>query len=412
MHVKRIFAIEAGDLPDSVKTVQQRTREISAGVLTHDKDIGRRISHSDGLDQDALFMRIAINTDIIIFTVSIPYRYTAREELTFMKILFYGTKNYDEEFFEKLLPSYPGITIKFTEANIHEETASLAKGYEAICAFVNADLSTPVIEELNAQGVKLILMRCAGYNNVDLETAHKFGMKVLRVPGYSPEAVAEHAMALALTANRHTHKAYIKCRENNFALSGLMGVNFYGKTAGIIGTGKIGQAMARICKGFGMKVIAYDLFPNPNLDCVEYVSLDELLAQSDLISLHCPLTKETKHLINAETIGKMKNGVILVNTSRGGLIRTDDLIAGIREHKFFAVGLDVYEEETDFVFEDMSEMILPSSITQRLLSFPNVVMTSHQGFFTKEALTNIAETTMENARAYMNGEELKNEVLS
>ena len=329
-----------------------------------------------------------------------------------MKILFYGTKNYDEEFFEKLLPSFPGITIKFTEANIHEETASLAKGYEAICAFVNADLGTEIIEELHNQGVKLILMRCAGYNNVDLETAHKYGIKVLRVPGYSPEAVAEHAMALALTANRHTHKAYIKCRENNFALSGLMGVNFYGKTAGIIGTGKIGQAMARICRGFGMKVIAYDLFPNPNRDCVEYVSLDELLTQSDLISLHCPLTKETRHLINAETIGKMKDGVILVNTSRGGLIRTDDLISGIREHKFFAVGLDVYEEETDFVFEDMSEMILPSSITQRLLSFPNVVMTSHQGFFTREALTNIAETTMENARAYMNGEELKNEVLS
>ena len=329
-----------------------------------------------------------------------------------MKILFYGTKNYDEEFFEKLLPSFPGITIKFTEANIHEETASLAKGYEAICAFVNADLGTEIIEELHNQGVKLILMRCAGYNNVDLETAHKYGIKVLRVPGYSPEAVAEHAMALALTANRHTHKAYIKCRENNFALSGLMGVNFYGKTAGIIGTGKIGQAMARICRGFGMKVIAYALVPNPNLDCVEYVSLDELLAQSDLISLHCPLTKETRHLINAETIEKMKDGVILVNTSRGGLIRTDDLIAGIREHKFFAVGLDVYEEETDFVFEDMSEMILPSSITQRLLSFPNVVMTSHQGFFTREALTNIAETTMENARAYMNGEELKNEVLS
>ena len=308
-----------------------------------------------------------------------------------MKILFYGTKNYDEEFFEKLLPSYPGITIKFTEANIHEETASLAKGYEAICAFVNADLSTPVIEELNAQGVKLILMRCAGY---------------------SPEAVAEHAMALALTANRHTHKAYIKCRENNFSLSGLMGLNFYQKTAGIIGTGKIGQAMAKICKGFGMRVIAYDLFPNKSLDYLEYVSLDELLATSDLISLHCPLTEETKHIINEETIAKMKDGVILVNTSRGGLIKTEDLISGIRDHKFFAVGLDVYEEETDFVFEDMSERILQSSITQRLLSFPNVVMTSHQGFFTKEALTNIAETTLENAKAFMDGNELKNEVLS
>lgn len=329
-----------------------------------------------------------------------------------MKILFYGTKNYDEQFFQKLLPQYPGIEIKFIEANIHADTASLSKGYEAICAFVNADLGTEVIEEAHRQGVKLILMRCAGYNNVDLKTAHKYGIKVLRVPGYSPEAVAEHAMALVLTANRHTHKAYIKCRENNFALNGLMGVNLYQKTAGIIGTGKIGQAMAKICKGFGMKVIAYDLFPNKSLDFVEYVSLDELLAASDLISLHCPLTDETHHLINESTIAKMKDGVILVNTSRGALIKTEDLISGIRDHKFFAVGLDVYEEETDFVFEDMSERILQTSLIQRLLSFPNVTMTSHQGFFTEEALTNIAETTLDNARAYMDGAELRNEVLS
>lgn len=329
-----------------------------------------------------------------------------------MKILFYGTKNYDEQFFTKLLPSYPGIEIKFTDANIHEDTASLAKGYDAICAFVNADLGTNIIEELNRQGVKLILMRCAGYNNVDLKTAHKYGMKVMRVPGYSPEAVAEHAMALVLTANRHTHKAYIKCRENNFALNGLMGINLYEKTAGIVGTGKIGQAMARICRGFGMKVIAYDLFPNKELDFLEYVSLEELLKTSDLISLHCPLTEGTRHLINEKTISMMKDGVMLVNTSRGGLIKTDDLIAGIRDHKFFAVGLDVYEEETDFVYEDMSERILQSSTIQRLLSFPNVTMTSHQGFFTEEALTNIAETTLDNARAFMNGEELKNEVFS
>ena len=325
-----------------------------------------------------------------------------------MKILFYGTKNYDEQFFDELLPEFPGIEIKFIEANIHEETASLAKGYEAICAFVNADLGATVIEELHQQGVKLILMRCAGYNNVDLKTAQKYGIKVLRVPGYSPEAVAEHAMALALTANRHTHKAYIKCRENNFTLNGLMGVNLYKKTAGIIGTGKIGQAMARICKGFGMRVIAYDLFPNKSLDFLEYVSLDELLATSDLISLHCPLTDETKHLISAKTIDKMKDGVILVNTSRGGLIKTEDLITGIREHKFFAVGLDVYEEETDYVYEDMSEEIMQTSLIQRLLSFPNVTMTSHQGFFTVEALTNIAETTLENAKAFMDGAEMKN----
>lgn len=328
-----------------------------------------------------------------------------------MKILFYGAKDYDQQFFDKLAPQYPGVSIKFIEANIYEETASLAKGYDGICAFVNGDLGAPVVEELNRQGVRLILMRCAGYNNVDLDTAAKYGIKVLRVPGYSPEAVAEHAMALVLTANRHTHKAYIKCRENNFALNGLMGVNLYQKTAGIVGTGKIGLAMARICRGFGMKVIAYDLFPNKELDFLEYVSLDELFRRSDLISLHCPLTEETHHLINEESIAKMKDGVILVNTSRGGLIRTDDLIAGIRDHKFFAVGLDVYEEETDFVYEDMSERILQSSTIQRLLSFPNVAMTSHQGFFTEEALTNIAETTLQNAIAFRDGKELKNEVL-
>lgn len=329
-----------------------------------------------------------------------------------MKILFYGAKNYDEQFFQKLFPKYPGIEFTFLEANLYPETASLARGYDGICAFVNADLGTDVIEKLYQNGNRFILMRCAGYNNVDLKTARRYGIKVLRVPGYSPEAVAEHAMALVLTANRHTHKAYIKCRENNFALNGLMGVNLYQKTAGIVGTGKIGAAMARICRGFGMNVIAYDLYPNKDLDFLTYVSLEELLSSSDLISLHCPLTEETRHLIRQETIDKMKDGVILVNTSRGGLIKTEDLIAGIRDHKFFAVGLDVYEEETDFVYEDMSERILQSSTIQRLLSFPNVTMTSHQGFFTEEALTNIAETTLQNAQAFQNGKKLINEVLS
>ena len=327
-----------------------------------------------------------------------------------MKILFYGAKNYDEQFFQKLLPQYPGISFIFIEANICPETAALSSGYDGICAFVNADLGTEVMELLYKNNIRLILMRCAGYNNVDLVSAKKYGIKVLRVPGYSPEAVAEHAMALVLTANRHTHKAYIKCRENNFALNGLMGVNLYQKTAGIVGTGKIGAAMARICRGFGMNVIAYDLYPNKELDFITYVSLDELLSSSDLISLHCPLMEETHHLIRQETIDKMKDDVILVNTSRGGLIKTDDLIAGIRDHKFFAVGLDVYEEETDFVYEDMSEQILQRSTISRLLSFPNVTMTSHQGFFTEEALTNIAETTLDNARAFLNGEQLKNEV--
>ena len=328
-----------------------------------------------------------------------------------MNILFYGAKDYDQRFFDRLKPQYPDILFTFIEANLYKETASLAEGYDGICAFVNADLGKEVIEELRYQGVRLILMRCAGYNNVDLAKAAESNIKVLRVPGYSPEAVAEHAMALVLTANRHTHKAYIKCRENNFSLNGLMGVNLYEKTAGIVGTGKIGLAMTRICKGFGMKILAYDLYPDKE-NGLEYVSLDRILSSSDLISLHCPLTPETHHMINKESISHMKDGVILVNTSRGGLICTDDLIAGIRDHKFQAIGLDVYEEESDFVYEDMSEYILKTSTVQRLLSFPNVALTSHQGFFTEEALTNIAETTLKNAEAFRTGMELKNEVRS
>ena len=328
-----------------------------------------------------------------------------------MKILFYGAKDYDQQFFDQLHPDYPEIEITFIEANIYQETASLSAGYDGICAFVNGDLSAPVIRKLFHQGVRLILMRCAGYNNVDLKAARECDMKVLRVPGYSPEAVAEHAMALVLTANRHTHKAYIKCRENNFSLNGLMGVNLYGKTAGIVGTGKIGLAMARICRGFGMNIFAFDLYPNKNMDFLTYVSLEKLLRSSDLISLHCPLTEESYHMINRDSIAQMKDGVILVNTSRGGLICTEDLIAGIRDHKFQAIGLDVYEEESQFVYEDMSERILKSSTVQRLLSFPNVALTSHQGFFTEEALTNIAETTLENAENFRLGKELKNQVL-
>ena len=286
----------------------------------------------------------------------------------------------------------------------------LAAGYEAVCAFVNMDLSAETIDILNTCKVKLILMRCAGFNNVDLERAKGYGMTVTRVPSYSPEAVAEHAMALALTANRHTHKAYIKVRENNYSLNGLMGVNLYKKTAGIVGTGKIGAAMARICHGFGMKVIGYDMYPNKDLDFVEYVDLDTLLSQSDLISLHCPLMEETHHMINIDTIQKMKDGVILVNTSRGGLIKTDDLIQGIRENKFFAVGLDVYGEENGSVYEDMSETILEHSTVARLLSFPNVMVTSHQAFFTEEALAAISEVTLDNAMSYLKGTPNGNEL--
>lgn len=328
-----------------------------------------------------------------------------------MKILFYDTKKYDRESFEEKAKEYPEIEITFLEADISPDTARLAKGYDAVCGFVSSDLGREVISVLEQRGVKLILMRCAGFNNVDLEAAEKAGITVMRVPGYSPEAVAEHAMCLALAVNRHVHKSYIKVRENNFSLVGLTGVNMYQKTAGIVGTGKIGAAMCRICHGFGMKVIAYDVYHNPDLDFVEYVDFDTLLATSDLISLHCPLTEENYHLICKETIEKMKNDVILVNTSRGALIKTEDLIQGIRNKKFFGVGLDVYEEETGNVFENREDDFLETSVTSRLLSFPNVIVTSHQGFLTREALAAISEVTLQNATDFASGSVKKDNVV-
>ena len=328
-----------------------------------------------------------------------------------MKILFYDTKNYDRESFQSALGAFPDIAIEHTKSDLDSRTAALAEGFDAVCAFVNSDLGTPTLDILHAKKVSLILMRCAGFNNVDLDTAKKYGMHVMRVPGYSPEAVAEHAMALALASNRRLHKAYNKVRENDFSLSGLMGFNFYQKTAGIIGTGKIGAAMCRICHGFGMKVIAYDVYQNEDLkDFVTYVSLDQLLSDSDVISLHCPLMDSTYHMINIDTIRKMKDGVILVNTSRGALVKTNDLIEGIRMHKFAGVGLDVYEEETANVFEDRSDEILEHSTTARLLSFPNVMITSHQGFFTREALEAIAVTTLQNASDFLTCTESRNDV--
>lgn len=328
-----------------------------------------------------------------------------------MKILFYDTKSYDKDSFQEALKDYPDITVEYTKSDLDPRTATLAEGFDGVCAFVSSDAGTKTLEILHNKGVRLLLMRCAGFNNVDMNTAKKYGIRVMRVPGYSPEAVAEHAMALALACNRRLYKAYNKVRENDFSLTGLMGSNFYRKTAGIIGTGKIGAAMCRICHGFGMRVIAYDVYRNPALeDFVTYVSLEELLSESDLISLHCPLMDSTYHLINIDTIKKMKDGVILVNTSRGALVKTEDLIEGIRMLKFAGVGLDVYEEETNNVFEDRSDEILEHSTTARLLSFPNVMITSHQGFFTREALSAIAGTTLQNAMDFETGKESPNEV--
>lgn len=320
-----------------------------------------------------------------------------------MKITFFAAKSYDRESFNGIRAEYPELELEYWETELSPKTAAYVTDSEAVCAFVSSDVGAEVLKVLSERGVKLVLMRCAGFNNVDLAAATQYGIKVMRVPAYSPEAVAEHAIALTMAVNRHLHKAYIRVRENNYSLQGLNGVDLHGKTAGIVGTGKIGAAMARICYGFGMKVIAYDMYPNKSLSFVEYVDMDTLLRQSDLISLHCPLTDETYHLIDSEAISKMKNGVILINTSRGGLVSTDDLIAGIREHKFFGVGLDVYEEETENVFENHEDDIMMHSTTARLLSFPNVIVTSHQGFFTNEALGAIARTTLDNAMAFRNG---------
>lgn len=334
----------------------------------------------------------------------------AGKEYAVMKITFFDTKSYDREAFDAIREQFPELELDYWHTELDPRTASYLTDSEAVCAFVNADAGAMTLKVLESKGVKLLLLRCAGFNNVDLEAASACGITVMRVPGYSPEAVAELAMSLASATCRHLHKAYIRVRENNFALHGLVGVNFYGKTAGIIGTGKIGAAMARICRGYGMRVLGFDKYHNPDLDFVEYVTLDELLEQSDLISLHCPLMKETYHIINIYTINKMKDGVILVNTSRGGLIDTDDLIRGIRERKFFGVGLDVYEEEGRNVFENREDDILMDSTTSRLLSFPNVIITSHQGFLTKEALTSIAATTLENAIGYLRGEKTGTEL--
>ena len=324
-----------------------------------------------------------------------------------MKIAFYSTKPYDRIWFEPLGKEY-GFDIHFIEAACNQETVFMARGYDAICIFVNDHVNADMIEELYEMKVKAILLRSAGFNHVDVKAAEN-KITILRVPSYSPEAVAEFAMAMLLTINRMTHKAYNRTREFNMSLNGLMGTNLYEKTAGVVGTGKIGQAMIKILNGFQMRVLCYDPYPAKGVEA-EYVSLNELLKQSDVISLHCPLTSETKYMINKDSIQNMKEGVYLVNTSRGGLINTDDLIDAMLLKKFGGVGLDVYEEEKKNVFEDRSDDIMESSVTARLLSFPNVMITSHQGFFTQEALEAISETTLNNAVAFEKGERTGNEV--
>lgn len=324
-----------------------------------------------------------------------------------MKIAFFSTKPYDKIWFEPMGKEY-GFEIHFYEMPFQEETITLAKGFDAVCIFVNDYVNARMIQQLYEMQVKAILLRSAGFNHVDVKAAED-KVWILRVPSYSPEAVAEFAMGMILTVNRYTHKAYNRTREFNMSLNGLMGVDLYQKTAGIVGTGRIGQAMIRICRGFGMNILAYDPYPDKGLD-VEYVSLEQLMADSDLISLHCPLTSETKHIVNRSTIDHMKQGVYLVNTSRGGLIDTDALIDGLVSGKFGGVGLDVYEEEEGIFYEDRSGEIMRDENLARLMTFPNVLITSHMGFFTKEAMHSIARVTLENAYALENGLPLVNRV--
>ena len=310
-----------------------------------------------------------------------------------IKVAFFDAKAYDKPSFEQYGSLYD-VRFKYLETKLNEDTVDLAKGCDAVCVFVNDTVNAAVIDRLYEYGVRLIALRSAGYNNVDLQAA--FGkIHVVHVPAYSPYAVAEHAIALLLTSVRRIHKAYNRTREFNFSLSGLTGFDFHGKTVGVVGTGKIGRIFIDICRGFGMNVIAYDLFPARDSG-IHYVSLDELLEQSDIISLHCPLTDETRHMINAEAIGKMKKGVVIVNTSRGALIDAEALLEGIKARKIGAACLDVYEEEADVFFEDRSGHILNDDLLSRLISMPNVIVTSHQAFLTEEALNNIAETTVSN----------------
>jgi len=324
-----------------------------------------------------------------------------------MKLAFFDTKPYDKPGFDEHSAG-TDIEIKYFETKLGEDTVQLAKGFDGVCVFVNDTVNEKVVNELYDLGVRVVALRCAGFNNVDTKAC--FGkLHVFRVPAYSPYAVAEHAMALLLTVNRHTNKAYIRTRDFNFSLSGLTGFDLHGKTVGVVGTGKIGRIFAGICKGFGMEVLAYDPYP-ANDPSIHYVDLHTLFQQSDILSLHCPLTEQSKHLINKDTIADMKDGVVLLNTSRGMLIESEALLSALQSGKIAAAGLDVYEEETAFFFEDFSENIHRDQVLSLLLSMPNVLLTSHQAFLTNEALKNIAEVTLQNLADFFDGKPLQNEV--
>ena len=326
-----------------------------------------------------------------------------------MKIAFFSTQPYDKEYFERYNTQHEII---FFEARLNEQTVNLAKGCNAVCAFVNDQLNAAVLNALNEMGIKIIAQRCAGFNNVDVATARQNNITVVRVPAYSPHAVAEHALALIMTLNRKTHKAYNRVREGNFSVDRLTGFDLFGKTVGVIGTGKIGECFARIMHGLGCKVVTFDIVINKELEGlgIKYLPLNELLEQSNIVSLHCPLTEQTKHLINNETLGVMKDGAMLINTSRGALVDTRAVINFLKNGKLGYLGLDVYEQEEKLFFHDLNENVITDDILVRLLGFPNVLITSHQGFLTDEALTQIAIVTLQNISDFEKNKPLINKV--
>ncbi|KKI43059.1 2-hydroxyacid dehydrogenase [Obesumbacterium proteus] len=326
-----------------------------------------------------------------------------------MKLAIYSTKQYDRKYLELVNKEF-GFELEFFDFLLSPKTAKVAQGCEAVCIFVNDDASREVLTELAALGVKIIALRCAGFNNVDLEAAKELGLEVVRVPAYSPEAVAEHAVGLMMSLNRRIHRAYQRTRDANFSLEGLIGFNMHNRTAGVIGTGKIGVATMRILKGFGMKLLAYDPYPNPQaLELgAEYVDLKTLYEKSDVITLHCPLTPENHHLLDASAFGQMKNGVMIINTSRGGLIDSDAAIEALKQQKIGSLGMDVYENERDLFFEDKSNDVIQDDVFRRLSACHNVLFTGHQAFLTEEALTSISETTLNNIRTLANGEHCEN----
>lgn len=317
-----------------------------------------------------------------------------------MKTVCFSTKPYDRAFFTSANQEY-GHVLDFLEPHLDKHTAALSEGYEAVCAFVNDTLDADVLEILADKGVRVVALRCAGFNNVDLQAAEEHHVIVVRVPAYSPHAVAEHTVALLLALNRKVHRSYNRVREGNFALEGLLGFDVYGMTVGVVGTGRIGINVIRILRGFGCRVLAYD--PYPNEECVqlgaEYVTLNALLAESDIVTLHCPLSPHTHHMIDDSAIARMKDRVMLINTSRGALVDTRAVIAGLKSGKIGYLGLDVYEEEGDLFFEDLSSKVIQDDVFARLTTFPNVIITGHQAFFTEDALRNIADTTLANIRA-------------